>query len=160
MTLSPIHWVPVQDKGSKILCVKLGAMTITPSDPLHQEYLTINLGNTSDWWQLQLLLVRLCEMEGQELLTHSLCTGNAEARPVYCQLTFQTQYENSQDGLFLEVVSATMLGSAIFRMQRAEGCDWDWCTSLQCLIYKLYWPFKIPRCYNATTVWRTWAITY
>ena len=48
MTLSPIHWVPVQYKGSKILCVKLGAMKITPSDPLHQEYLTINLGNTSD----------------------------------------------------------------------------------------------------------------
>ena len=33
MTLSPIHWVPVQDKGSKILCVKLVAMKITPSDP-------------------------------------------------------------------------------------------------------------------------------
>ena len=44
----PIHWVPVQYKGSKILCVKLGAMKVTPSDPLHQEYLTINLGNTSD----------------------------------------------------------------------------------------------------------------
>ena len=28
-----IHWVPVQDKGSKILCVKLGAMKVTPSDP-------------------------------------------------------------------------------------------------------------------------------
>ena len=36
MTLSPIYWVPVQDKGSKILCVKLGAMKFTPSDPLHQ----------------------------------------------------------------------------------------------------------------------------
>ena len=48
MTLSPINWVPVQDKGSKILCVKLGAMKVTPSDPLHQEYLTINLGSTSD----------------------------------------------------------------------------------------------------------------
>ena len=48
MTLSPIHWVPVQDKESKILCVKLGARKITPNDPLHQEYLTINLGNTSD----------------------------------------------------------------------------------------------------------------
>ena len=59
MTLSPIHWVPVQDKRSKILCVKLGAMTITPSDPLHQEYLTMNLGNSSDWRQLQLLLVSL-----------------------------------------------------------------------------------------------------
>ena len=48
MTLPPIQWVPVQDKGSKILCVKLGAMKVTPSDPLHQEYLTINLGSTSD----------------------------------------------------------------------------------------------------------------
>ena len=48
MTLSPIHWVPVQDKGPKMLCVKLGAMKVTPSDPLHQEYLTINLGSTSD----------------------------------------------------------------------------------------------------------------
>ena len=48
MTLSPIRWVPVQDKGSKILCVKLGAMKVTPSDPLNQEYLTINLGSTSD----------------------------------------------------------------------------------------------------------------
>ena len=47
-TLSPIHWVPVQDKGSKILCVKFGAMKVIPSDPLHQEYLTINLGSTSD----------------------------------------------------------------------------------------------------------------
>ena len=48
MNLSSIHWVPVQDKGSKILCVKLGAMIVTPSDPLHQEYLTINLWSTSD----------------------------------------------------------------------------------------------------------------
>ena len=44
MTLSPIHWVPVQDKGSKIQCVNFGAMKSIPSDPLHQEYLTINLG--------------------------------------------------------------------------------------------------------------------
>ena len=35
MTLSPIHWVPVQDKGSKIYCGKLGAMKVTPSDPLY-----------------------------------------------------------------------------------------------------------------------------
>ena len=48
MTLSPIQWVPVQDKGSKIPCVKFWAMKIIPSDCLHQEYLTINLGNTSD----------------------------------------------------------------------------------------------------------------
>ena len=59
MTLSTIHWVPVQDKGSKILCGKSGAMKITPSDCLHQEYLTINLGSTSDWQPLKPPLVRL-----------------------------------------------------------------------------------------------------
>ena len=32
MALSTINWVPVQDKGSKTLCGKLGAMEITPSD--------------------------------------------------------------------------------------------------------------------------------
>ena len=37
----------MQDKGSKILCEKLGAVKITPSDCLNQEYLTINLGSTS-----------------------------------------------------------------------------------------------------------------
>ena len=47
-TLSLIQRVPVQDQGSKILCVKFGAMKIIPSDRLHQEYLTIDLGNTSD----------------------------------------------------------------------------------------------------------------
>ena len=48
MTLSPSHWVPVQDKGSKILCVKFWTMKIIQSDRLHQEYLTIDLGNTCD----------------------------------------------------------------------------------------------------------------
>ena len=48
MTLSQIHWVPVQDKGSKIPCVMIGAMKIIQSDRLHHEYLTNNLGNTSD----------------------------------------------------------------------------------------------------------------
>ena len=32
----------------KDMCVKFGAMTIIPSVSLHQEYLTINHGNTSD----------------------------------------------------------------------------------------------------------------
>ena len=59
MTVFPIHWVPGQDKGSKTLCVKLGAMKVISSDPLHQEYLTINLRSTSDWRQLKLPLVRL-----------------------------------------------------------------------------------------------------
>ena len=61
MTLSLIHRAPVQDKGSKMLCVQWTAMKIIPSDRLHQEYLTINLGITRDWQKLQLMLVRLCE---------------------------------------------------------------------------------------------------
>ena len=36
---------------------------------------------------------------------------------------FQTQHENSHDGFSLEFVSATMVGSAQFRMQEAEGCE-------------------------------------
>ena len=39
---------PSARKKKKILCVKLGAMKVTPIDPLHQEYLTINLGITND----------------------------------------------------------------------------------------------------------------
>ena len=64
----------------------------------------------------------LLEMEGQESLTHSLCTENTGERPEGCQFTFQTQHEKSQVGLSLEFVSATVVGSAIFRMQGAEGC--------------------------------------
>ena len=48
VNLSLIHWVQVQDKGSKILCVKFGAMKIITSYRLHQEHLTINLGITSE----------------------------------------------------------------------------------------------------------------
>ena len=61
-------------------------------------------------------------MEGQESLIDSLCTENEKARPVGCQFTFQTQHENIQDGLSLEFISATVVGSAILRMQGAEGC--------------------------------------
>jgi hypothetical protein len=58
----------VQDKGSKVLCGKLGAIKITPSDCLYQEYLTINLGSTSDCRKLKLLKL---EMEGQMLASRS-----------------------------------------------------------------------------------------
>ena len=61
-----LSWLYPQSIGSQckikdqIYCVwSLGAMKVTPSDPLHQEYLTINLGSTSDWRQLKLPLVRL-----------------------------------------------------------------------------------------------------
>ena len=62
-------------------------------------------------------------MEGPESLIHSLCIENAGERPVGYQFMFQTQHENSLDGLSLEFVLATVVGSAIFRMQGAEGCD-------------------------------------
>ena len=44
----PFYHDLMQDKGSKILCVKFGAMKIIPNDRLHQEHLTNNLGITSD----------------------------------------------------------------------------------------------------------------
>ena len=104
MTLSTIHWVPVQDKGSKILCVKLGAIKITPSDRLHQEYPTINLGSSSDWGQLQLALVWLCE----RWRGRSWATGAGEYRrkssilPIHILDSTAT----SQDGSSLEFVAA------------------------------------------------------
>ena len=67
MTLSTSHWVSVQDKGSDILCRKLGALEITPSDCLHQEYLTINLGTEAKSANSE----ALWEMEGQMLATRS-----------------------------------------------------------------------------------------
>ena len=65
--------------------------------------------------------------EGQESLTHSLCTENAGVIPVGCQFMFQTEHKNSQDGLSLEFVSATVVGSAILRTHGAEGCALEEC---------------------------------
>ena len=94
MTLSTIHWVPVQDKGSTILCVKWEAMKIIPSDRLHQEYLTIIFG---------VLVIAagsseaLWEMEGQthsmnHSLSHSLTLflQRMHEQESYCQFPFQT----------------------------------------------------------------------
>ena len=131
MTLSLIHWVTVQDKGSKIPCEKFGAMKIIQSDWLHQEYLTIDLGNTTDWRQLQLLLVRLCEKGAEagqheqtggetrtlaQSLTHSVtywvthppfffrkCWNKSNRLPIHVSGTAA----NSQDGSSLEFVAAT-----------------------------------------------------
>ena len=118
MTLSPIHWVPVQDKGSKIPFVKFGAMKIIQSDPLHQEYLTIDLGNTSDcerwrgrsWatgadWGRDRDPGSLSESL-TESLTHSFSTENAGAGAVHCQFMFQTLHETSQDGSSLAFFAA------------------------------------------------------
>ena len=107
MTLSTIHWIPVQDKGSKILCAKLGAMKVTPSDPLHQEYLTINLWSTSDGQQLQLPLVRLFwRWRGR-------CWPGGAARGKECRrrssvlpLNLSDTAATSQDGSSLEFIAA------------------------------------------------------
>ena len=104
MNLSPIHWFPVQDKGSYRICVKLGAMEIIPSDPLTQEYLTIHPESSSDWRQLH---IHSITQSLTELLTQSLCTENAGARAVGCQFMFQTLHATSQDGSSLEIVAAT-----------------------------------------------------
>ena len=123
MTLSPIHWVPVQDKGSKILCVKLGAMKVTPSDPLHQEYLTINLGSTSDWRQLKLPLVRLFGRWRGRCWPGGAAWGReCRRRSSVLPLNLSDTAATSQDGSSLEFIAA--IAGAIFRMQVAEGCGW------------------------------------
>ena len=113
MTLSPINWVPVQDKRSKILCGKLWALKITQSDCLHQEYPTINLGSTSDWWQLQLHLWGSVRDGGEDVGQQEQPGGEAgtlahllsPSLPIHVSDTAAT----SQDG-------------SIFRMQGSEGC--------------------------------------
>ena len=126
MTLSTIHWVPVQDKGSKLLCLKLGALKITPNDCLHQEYLTINLGSTSDCQKLKLPLGRLFwRWRGR-------CWPAGAARDRECRrrrsvLPFNLSDTDvtSQDGSCLEFIAAIegrQCLNAIFRMRVEEGC--------------------------------------
>ena len=105
MTLSPIHWVPVQDKGSKILCVKLRAMKVTSSDPLHQEYLTINLGSTSDWGQLKLPLVRLCGRSRGRCWPGETAWGRECRRSSVLPLNLSDTAATSQDGSSLEFIA-------------------------------------------------------
>ena len=107
MTLSPIHCVPVQDKGSKILCVKLGAMKVTPSDPLHQEYLIINLGSTSDWQQLMLPLVRLFgRWRGKYWPGKAAWGRECRRRSSVLPLNLSDTAATSQDGSSLEVIAS------------------------------------------------------
>ena len=107
MTLSPIHWVPVQDKGSKILCVKLGAMKVTPSDPLHQEYLTINLGSTSDIQELKLPLVRLFgRWRGRRWPGGAAWDRECRRRSSVLPLNLSDTVVTSQDGSSLKFIAA------------------------------------------------------
>ena len=49
--------------------------------------------------------------------------GKVGAGAGRCQFTFQTLHATSQDGSSLELSQPPRVGSAIFRMQGAEGCD-------------------------------------
>ena len=101
-----IHWVPVQDTGSKILCVKLGAMKVTPSDPLHQEYLTINLGSISDWWQLKLPLMRLFGRWRRRCWPGGAAwSRECRRRSSVLPLNLSDTAVNSQDGSSLEFIA-------------------------------------------------------
>ena len=106
MTLSTIHWVPVQDKGSKILCGKLGAMKINQSDCLHQEYLTINLGSTSDLRQLKLPLLRLFGRWRGRCWPGGAAWGRECRRSSVLPLNLSDTATTSQNGWFLEFITA------------------------------------------------------
>ena len=130
MTLYLSHWVPVKDKGSKIPCLKFWAMKISQSDHLHQEYLTIDLGNTSDWIQLQLLLVRHCERwRGRSWATWAYWGRKCRKRAKGCQFVFQTLLQIARMAYPQNLSQLPRLGSAIFRMQGADGCDQVFLTS-------------------------------
>ena len=80
-------------------------MKITRCDPLHHEYLTINLGNFNDWEQVQLPLVRLCEiLRGRSWTTGADCGRSRDPGAFSHSLS----HSPSQDGLSLEFVTATV----------------------------------------------------
>ena len=107
MTLSTTHWVPVQVKGSKILCGKLETMKITPSDCPGQEYLTINLGSTRDWRQLKLPLVRLSGgWKGRYWLAGAAWGRECRRRSSVLLLNLSDTAATSQDGSSLKCIAA------------------------------------------------------
>ena len=115
MTLSPIHWVPVKDKGSKILCGKLGAVKITPSDWLHQEYLTINLV-TEDSCSCHLWgSVRDRAERGRCWATRAAWGRGRDPGSLTHSLSLLLPIQVSD-------TAATSQDGCIFRMQGSEGC--------------------------------------
>ena len=94
-------------------------------DPLHQEYLTINLGSTSHWQQLKLPLVRLFgRWRGR-------CWPGGTAWGRECRRRSSVLPLNLSDTLLQPVRIAhpynlsnpSRVGCAIFRMHVAEGCQ-------------------------------------
>jgi hypothetical protein len=122
MTLLTIHWVPVQDKGSKILCVKLGTLKITPSDCLHQEYLTMNLGSSSDWLLLKLPLVRLFgRWRGRCRPAGAAWGRESRRRSSVLLLNLSDTAATSQDELSLEFIAAIAAGWAVLYSGSGRG---------------------------------------
>ena len=125
MTLSPIHWVPVQDKWSKILCVKLGAMKITPRDCLHQEYLTINLRSTSDCWKLKLPLVRLFQRwRGRGWPAGAAWGRERRKRSCVLPLNLSDTAATSQDGSSLDFIAAIAGRQGYIQDSSGRGLWW------------------------------------
>ena len=106
------------------MCGKLGAMKITPNDCLHQEYLTINLGSTSNRRQLKLPLVRFFwRWRGRCWPAGAAWGRECRRRCSGLPLNLSDTAATSQDGSSLTFIAAIAgTGSAIFRMQVAEGC--------------------------------------
>ena len=141
MTLSTIHWVPVQGKLSKVLCRKLGAMKITPSDFLHQEYLTINFGSTSDWRQLNLPLVRLFWRRRGRCWPAGAAWGSQDSPPLLL-LSLLTPFDSQTVGhKYLIMCWILFLNNFIFCILK--------CLLFRALIKMLEDPkFQVHRCYS------------
>ena len=96
MTLSTSHWGSVQDKGSKILCGKLGALKITPND-----------------------FEALWEMEGRCWPAGVACGRECMRRSSVLLLNLSGTAATSQDGSSLEFIAA-IAGRQCF-IQDASG---------------------------------------
>ena len=81
-------------------------MKVTPSDCLHQEYLTINLGSTSDGRQLKLPLVRLFgRWRGRCWPAGAAWGRECRRRSSVLPLNLSDTAATSQDGSSLEFIA-------------------------------------------------------
>ena len=124
MTLSKIHWDTVLDKRPKILFGKSWAMQITQSDCLHQEYLTINLGSTSDCQKLP--LVRLFQRWRGSCWPEEAAWGReCRRRSNVLQLNLSDTAATSEDGLSLEFIAAIAGRQYYIQDASGRGLCWD-----------------------------------
>ena len=107
-------WLYPQSIGSQ--CKIKDQIYYVGSDCLHQEYLTINLGSTSDWWKLQLPLVRLCSRwRGRCWATGAAWGRGRDPGSLTHSLSLSLPIHISDS-------AATSQDGSIFRMQGSEGC--------------------------------------